>query len=58
MHLYYTSTSEDGNPLITFEWNRENVNHTVDEISETVRCIEEKSLIDLFKIRMHVNSAI
>lgn len=42
MHLYYTSTSEDGNPLITFEWNRENVNHTVDEISETVRCIEEK----------------
>ena len=29
MHLYYTSELE-GDPLITFEWNRESVDHTME----------------------------
>ena len=41
MHLYYTSTME-GNPLITFEWNRADVDHTIREITETVEKIEAK----------------
>ena len=41
MHLYYTSAMT-GNPLISFEWNRESVENTIDEISETVRRIEDK----------------
>ena len=42
MHLYYTSTME-GNPLITFEWTRSAIDHTVAEISETIKNIENKN---------------
>ena len=41
MHLYYTSTME-GNPLVTFEWNRANVDRTIREITDTVNKIESK----------------
>lgn len=41
MHLYYTSTIES-NPLISFEWSREAVNNTVQEITRTVHDIEHK----------------
>lgn len=41
MHLYYTSTLE-GNPIISFEWNKDAVNKTIDEITQTVRNIEDK----------------
>lgn len=41
MHLYYTSTME-GNPIISFEWSRDAVNETIDEITQTVRNIEDK----------------
>ena len=41
MHLYYTSTME-GNPLITFEWNRTDVDRTIRDISDTVQKIEAK----------------
>ena len=41
MHLYYTSELE-GDPLITFEWNRESVDHTMDELAQTVTKIEQK----------------
>jgi DNA helicase-2/ATP-dependent DNA helicase PcrA len=42
MHLYYTSTME-GNPIISFEWSRDAVNETIDEITQTVRNIEDKN---------------
>lgn len=45
MHLYYTSVLE-GNSTITFEWKRENIDHTVDEISDTVKNIESKVFND------------
>lgn len=45
MHLYYTSVLE-GNPIITFEWKRENIDHTVEEISDTVKNIEGKVFND------------
>jgi DNA helicase-2/ATP-dependent DNA helicase PcrA len=41
MHLYYTSTME-GNPLVTFEWNRADVDRTIRGITETVQKIETK----------------
>ena len=41
MHLYYTSTLE-GDPLISFDWDRKAVDQTIEEINETVRSIEEK----------------
>ena len=41
MHLYYTSTME-GDPLITFEWNRVDVDRTIRDITETVKKIEMK----------------
>lgn len=41
MHLYYTSTTK-GNPLISFEWSRDAVDKTVDEITQTVKAIEER----------------
>jgi len=41
MHLYYTSTLE-GNPLISFEWSRDAIDKTVQEITQTVRDIEDK----------------
>ena len=41
MHLYYTSTKE-GDPLVTFEWNRTNVERTICDITETVGKIEAK----------------
>lgn len=42
MHLYYTSTLE-GNPIISFEWNRADIEKTVCEISQTVKNIEDKN---------------
>ena len=42
MHLYYTNCRE-GNPLITFEWSRAAIDHTVEEISGTIRNIEDKN---------------
>lgn len=42
MHLYYTNC-QNGDPLISFEWTREAIDHTVDEISETIRNIEAKN---------------
>jgi DNA helicase-2/ATP-dependent DNA helicase PcrA len=41
MHLYYTST-EVGNPIISFDWNRESVDRTIEEITHTVHQIEDK----------------
>jgi len=41
MHLYYTSTLE-GNPIISFDWSREAIDSTIEEITETVRHIENK----------------
>ena len=41
MHLYYTSTLT-GNPMISFEWNRESVNRTIQDVSCTVEKIESK----------------
>ena len=41
MHLYYTSTTE-GSPLISFEWRRENIERTMQEISDLVEKIEKK----------------
>lgn len=41
MHLYYTSTME-GNPVISFEWSRDAVDETINEITQTVRNIENK----------------
>ena len=41
MHLYYTSTLE-GNPIISFDWSREAIDKTVDEINQTVKDIESK----------------
>ena len=41
MHLYYTSTME-GDPLISFDWNRTAVDRTIVDITETVRKIEAK----------------
>ncbi len=42
MHLYYTSCQND-NPLITFERTRSSIDHTVAEISETIKNIENKN---------------
>ena len=41
MHLYYTSTIE-GSPLISFEWNKKSIDNTVNEISDTIKAIENK----------------
>ena len=41
MHLYYTSTME-GDPMITFEWNPADVDRTIRDLTETVRKIERK----------------
>ena len=41
MHLYYTSTLE-GNPIISFDRSREAIDSTIEEITETVRRIENK----------------
>ena len=42
MHLYYTNCL-NGDPLITFEWTRDAIDHTVDEITATIRNIENKN---------------
>lgn len=42
MHLYYTSTIE-GDPLISFDRKKEEMNKTISEITQTVRNIEEKN---------------
>ena len=39
--MYYTSTLE-GNPIISFDWSREAIDSTIEEITETVRHIENK----------------
>ncbi len=41
MHLYYTSTLE-GDPLVSYDWNRQAVEGTIREIGETVWKIEHK----------------
>ncbi|MDE7430977.1 MAG: ATP-dependent helicase [Lachnospiraceae bacterium] len=41
MHLYYTSTLE-GNPIISFDWSRDAIDKTVEEITDTVHAIENK----------------
>ena len=41
MHLYYTSTLE-GDPLITFNWDRKAVARTIADITKTVAKIEAK----------------
>lgn len=41
MNLYYTSVLE-GNPIITFEWNQNSVNSTIEEIINTIHCIQSK----------------
>ena len=52
MHLYYTSTLV-GNPIISFEWNKDAVACTIDEITETVHKIENKE----FESRVQNNYA-
>jgi DNA helicase-2/ATP-dependent DNA helicase PcrA len=41
MHLYYTSTL-NGNPIISFQWSRGAIDKTIDEITATVKAIENK----------------
>jgi DNA helicase-2/ATP-dependent DNA helicase PcrA len=41
MNLYYTSTTE-GDPMISFDWNRQAIDQTIDEITATVHAIENK----------------
>ena len=41
MHLYYTSTLQ-GDPLISFEWDRKAIDQAIAEVSDTVRMIEDK----------------
>ena len=41
MHLYYTSTLE-GNPLITFNWNQRDVELVIREVTDIVKKIESK----------------
>ncbi len=41
MHLYYTNC-ENNDPLITFEWTRAAIDHTIAEITETIKNIEAK----------------
>lgn len=48
MHLYYTSTME-GNPIISFDWNREAVDRTVNEITKTVHAIENREFEEKVK---------
>lgn len=42
MHLYYTNCQND-DPMITFEWTRESIERTMEEIAETIRNIETKN---------------
>lgn len=39
MHLYYTSVF-DGDPWVTFEFNRDNIDRTIEEVTATIRNIE------------------
>ena len=41
MHLYYTGV-EDGNPFISYDYNRAAVERTIDEVSRVVQKIEDK----------------
>ena len=41
MHLFYTSKLE-GNPMITFEYEKKNIEATVAEIDATIQKIENK----------------
>lgn len=41
MHLYYTSTIK-GDPIITFQWSRNAIDKTIEEITDTVHSIENK----------------
>ncbi|SFR90375.1 ATP-dependent helicase [[Clostridium] aminophilum] len=41
MHLYYTGTL-DGDPIISFEWSRNAIDETIQEITRTVQNIEAK----------------
>ncbi len=42
MHLYYTSVKEGQDPLITFEWEKSNVDEAIMEVSDTVKRIENR----------------
>lgn len=42
MHLYYTNCRNE-DPLISFEWTKAAIDHTVAEISETIKNIENKN---------------
>ncbi|MBR3242773.1 MAG: PD-(D/E)XK nuclease family protein, partial [Parasporobacterium sp.] len=42
MHLYYTNC-KDGDPLISFDWTRAAIDKTVEEISATIKNIEQKN---------------
>lgn len=44
MHLYYTGV-DDGNPFISYDYNRNAVNHTIDEVSAIVEKIEKKEFL-------------
>ena len=39
MHLYYTSVLE-GNPLISFEWKRDSIDKTIEQLANTIERIE------------------
>ncbi len=41
MHLYYTSVLE-GNPIISFDWKRKDIDSTITDVTETVSKIEAK----------------
>ena len=41
MHLYYTNC-QNNDPLITFTWTRDAIDHTIAEISQTINKIEQK----------------
>ena len=45
MHLYYTSTME-GNPVITFEWKRTEIDKTISEVTATIKKIEDKVFVE------------
>jgi len=41
MHLYYTNEAEE-NPLVTFEYSKNCVDKEIEDVSQTVRKIEDK----------------
>ena len=48
MKLYYTSVFE-GNPWIVFEYNKDNIDGAIAEITETIKNIERRNFTESFQ---------